>query len=59
MITGRRTVLLGMLGVVVGGVLPALPARSQDGVLAAGAIPLLRLDFGGTAPAAAPGYQRV
>ncbi|MES2459628.1 MAG: hypothetical protein V4671_03535 [Armatimonadota bacterium] len=53
MITGRRTVLAGMLGVIVGGVLPALPARS------AGETVLLRLDFGGTTPVPASGYSRV
>ena len=53
MITGRRKVLAGMLGVVVAGVLPALPARS------AGITLPLKLDFGGTTPPPADGYSRV
>ena len=52
MITGRRTVLAGMLGAMVAGVLPALPARSATGTV-------LQLDFGGTTPPPATGYQRV
>jgi hypothetical protein len=40
-----------MFGVMVAGVLPALPARSAGGSA-------LRLDFGGTTPAPADGYLR-
>jgi hypothetical protein len=48
-----------MLGVIVGGVLPALPARSQDGAFLAAGPNALKLDFGGSTPAQALGYQRV
>ncbi|MBC8104168.1 MAG: hypothetical protein H7Z41_16460 [Cytophagales bacterium] len=52
--TGRRTVLAGMLGAVVAGVLPALPAMSQTG---SGR----RFDFGLTDPGPDlnTGYTRV
>ena len=61
--TGRRTVLAGMFGAVVAGVLPALPARSAGGfVLQSVSTPVYRLDFGGiggTAPPPYPGYVKV
>ncbi len=58
--TGRRTVLAGMLGAMVASALPALPARAAGGLTALqGAPGTLRLDFGGTTPAPAPGYERV
>lgn len=49
--TGRRKVLSAMLGAIVAGTLPTSAARSQSNTA-------LRLDFGGTTPAPAPGYQR-
>ena len=49
--TGRRAVLAGTLGAAVAGVTHSWPAHGATGGP-------LRLDFGGTTPAPAPGYVR-